>query len=149
MFLVVTLPWSGSDSHSALGDIWAARPSVRAEDERAERRAAAIAEERQQQRVQHAASIRADAYLCPEDSCPKSISGQGCSSLHSLKNHLDSHGTESNIQNDIYLCHVEDCYRAQPGKGSGTSDAAKYHADTHAKKNTDSFLCSDPECGRS
>jgi hypothetical protein len=81
--------------------------------------------------------------------CPKSTSGQGCSSFHSLETHLDSHGSKSIIRNDRYRCAIEDCYRAQPGKGSGTLDAAKYHADTHAKKNTDSFLCSDPGCGRS
>jgi hypothetical protein len=139
MGLVVTLPRSGGDSNSALGDIWAARPNIRAEDERAERRAAAMAEERQQQRVQQVARIRADAW-CPEDSCSKSISGQGCSYLYSLGTQLDSHGSKFNVQDDRYLCLIEDRYRAQPGKGSGTSQAAKYHADTHVEKNAASFL---------
>jgi hypothetical protein len=116
MVLVVTLPWSGGDSHSASEDIWAARPNTRIEDERAERRAAAMAEESQQQRVQQAARIRADAW-CPEDGCSKSILSHGCNYFHSLGTQLDSHGSKSNIQTDIYPCPVEDWYRAQPGKG--------------------------------
>lgn len=105
----VVLPWSGGDSHCSIKDIWAARPSIQAEDEVAETRAAQIVTHRQTQQDAWAANIESDAYLCTVDDCPRAGTGQEFGTSYSLARHLDSHKAEVNARDDGYLCQVKDC----------------------------------------
>ncbi|KAK6004893.1 hypothetical protein QM012_007672 [Aureobasidium pullulans] len=57
-------PWSGGESHSAMRDNWSKRPTMRTEDEIAERKAADNARERVRQRIQQSACVENDLYLC-------------------------------------------------------------------------------------
>ncbi|THX74798.1 hypothetical protein D6D04_07724 [Aureobasidium pullulans] len=109
-----TKAWKGADHHCSIRDIWAKRPTMRTEDEIAEREAAARVVETTRVRKQQRAAVEGNI----------AILGRGLATPLALQQHMVFH---FKFGNDAYLCTYDQCGRSQAGKGFKTLQTLERH----------------------
>ncbi|THY54004.1 hypothetical protein D6C99_03634 [Aureobasidium pullulans] len=82
-----TEAWKGADHHCSIRDIWAKRPTMRTEDEIAEREAAARVVETTRVRKQQRAAVEGNMYLCTHTGCEREQRGRDFGSIQALEGH--------------------------------------------------------------
>lgn len=135
----------GSRSHCAIRDIWAKRPTLRTEDEIAEREAAAGVVETTRFRKQQRAAVEGNMYLCTYAGCEREQRGRGFGSIQALRGHHAWHNRDIAIAEDRHLCTVDGYDRAIPGRGLATQLALQ-HMVFHSKLGNDAYLCTYDDC---
>ncbi|TIA33998.1 hypothetical protein D6C78_07160 [Aureobasidium pullulans] len=140
-----TEAWKGGDHHCSIRDIWTKRPTMRTEDEIAEREAAARVVETTRVRKQQRAAV----YLCTHTGCEREQRGCGFGSIQALEGHHAWYNRDIAIAEDRYLCTITGCDRAILGRGLATPLALQQHMVFHFKLGNDAYLCTYDQCGRS
>ncbi|THW25148.1 hypothetical protein D6D19_06139 [Aureobasidium pullulans] len=115
-----TEAWKGADHHCSIRDIWAKRPTMRTEDEIAEREAAARVVETTRVRKRQRAAVEGNMYLCTHTGCEREQRGRGFGSIQALEGHHAWHNRDIAIAEDRYLCKMTGCDRAISGRGLAT-----------------------------
>ncbi|THX98317.1 hypothetical protein D6D03_07960 [Aureobasidium pullulans] len=144
-----TEAWKGADHHCSIRDIWAKRPTMRIEDEIAEREAAARVVETTRVRKQQRAAVEGNMYLCTHTGCEREQRGRGFGSIQALQGHHAWHNRDVAIAEDRHLCTITGCDRAILGHGLATPLALQQHMVFHFKLGNDAYLCTYDQCGRS
>lgn len=144
-----TEAWKGADHHCSIRDIWAKRPTMRTEDEIAEREAAARVVETTRVRKQQRAAVEGNMYLCTHTGCEREQRGRGFGSIQTLQGHHAWHNRDVAIAEDRHLCTITGCDRAILGHGLATPLALQQHMVFHFKLGNDAYLCTYDQCGRS
>ncbi|THV68549.1 hypothetical protein D6D28_06605 [Aureobasidium pullulans] len=144
-----TEAWKGADHHCSIRDIWAKRPTMRTEDEIAERETAARVVETTRVRKQQRAAVEGNMYLCTHTGCEREQRGRGFGSIQALQGHHAWHNRDIAIAEDCHLCTITGCDRAILGRGLATPLALQQHMVFRFKLGNDAYLCTYDQCGRS
>lgn len=115
-----TEAWKRADHHCSIRDVWAKRPTMRTEDEIAEREAAARVVETTRVQKQQRAAVEGNMYLCTYTGCEREQRGRGFGSIQALQGHHAWHNRDIAIAEDRHLCTIDGCDRAIPGRGLAT-----------------------------